>query len=426
MGVKPGYKETEVGVIPEDWIVESGLDVTTLIGKGGSPRWQGFNYSDIGMLFITSENVRDGFLDISKPKYLPLAFHEKLRRTKLQKGDILINLVGASIGRSCEVKIELGEANVNQAVAVFRVKEQYWTSFIAYYFQAPATIERILDMQVDAARPNVSLSDLRGFMIPLPPFPEQQAIAEALNDTDELIHSLDQLIAKKQDLKQAAMQQLLTGKTRLPGFSGKWDYQTFGQIFNFQSTATNSRADLSESGDAYYVHYGDIHTRIHNHLDFRRDELPRIWHSHCKNAATIQNCDWIMVDASEDYTGVGKSVEVSGLKPDMQAVAGLHTYLLREKKPTYEPGFKGHLGNLKSLHSEFLRVATGLKVYGVSKTALRDLLLPIPRSAEQTAIACVLSDMDAELTTLEAKRDKTIALKQGMMQELLTGRTRLI
>jgi hypothetical protein len=115
MEVKPGYKQTEVGVIPEDWEIRTGEQLTTLIGKGGSPRWQGFEYSNAGMLFVTSENVRDGFLDIRDPKYLPLAFHEKLKRTKLRKHDILINLVGASIGRSCQILEDLGEANVNQA-----------------------------------------------------------------------------------------------------------------------------------------------------------------------------------------------------------------------------------------------------------------------------------------------------------------------
>jgi type I restriction enzyme S subunit len=166
MEVKSSHKQTNAGVIPKEWSICTGLELTSLIGKGGSPRWQGFTYTNDGMLFVTSENVRDGFLDISEPKYLPLAFHEKLSRTRLRKGDILINLVGASIGRSCQIKIDIGAANVNQAVALFRVKEGHSASFIAHWFHAPTTIKRILEMQVDAARPNVSLGDLRGFSIP--------------------------------------------------------------------------------------------------------------------------------------------------------------------------------------------------------------------------------------------------------------------
>ena len=95
MELKPGYKQTEVGVIPEDWDLYSGEQVTSLIGKGSSPRWQGFAYTTDGMLFVTSENVRDGHLDVRRPKYLPLSFHDKLKRTRLKKLDILVNLVGA-------------------------------------------------------------------------------------------------------------------------------------------------------------------------------------------------------------------------------------------------------------------------------------------------------------------------------------------
>ncbi|MEI7696146.1 MAG: hypothetical protein WCI64_10950 [Chlorobium sp.] len=108
--IRQGYKQTEVGVIPEDWEVKTGEQITVLVGKGASPRLQGFEYTTAGMLFVTSENVRDGYLDMSKPKYLPMAFHEKIKRSKLQKYDVLINLVGASIGRSCQVLSDLGEA----------------------------------------------------------------------------------------------------------------------------------------------------------------------------------------------------------------------------------------------------------------------------------------------------------------------------
>jgi type I restriction enzyme S subunit len=212
---KPGYKQTEVGVIPEDWEIQNGEEITMLIGKGSSPRWQGFDYAIDGMLFITSENVRHGFLDIQEPKYLPIAFHDKLKRTKLLLNDILINLVGASIGRSCRICFEVGEANVNQAVAVFRVKDEYSASFFAYYFQLPSTIDRILDMQVDAARQNISLGDLRSFLIPLPAKAEQTAIAAILSDMDAEITSLETKLTKARQIKQGMMQELLTGRIRL-------------------------------------------------------------------------------------------------------------------------------------------------------------------------------------------------------------------
>ncbi|RLA52199.1 MAG: restriction endonuclease subunit S [Gammaproteobacteria bacterium] len=222
------------------------------------------------------------------------------------------------------------------------------------------------------------------------------------------------------------MQELLTGKKRLPGFSAEWEVKTFGEVFAYLPTATNSRSDLIEDGEAYYIHYGDIHTKFHNHLDFMATKPPMIDRTRCRNAALMKNGDWVMADASEDYDGVGKSIEILGLGVGQEAVSGLHTFLLREKKPTFVPGFKGHLGGLKSLHEEYLRVATGMKVFGVSKTALTDLKLPVPHPEEQSAITDILSDIDKEIAYLEIKLGKVRQIKQGMMQELLTGRTRLI
>ena len=212
----------------------------------------------------------------------------------------------------------------------------------------------------------------------------------------------------------------------MPGFSGEWVVKTFGEVFSYLPTATNSRSDLVDDGDTFYIHYGDIHTQFHSHLDFTETAPPRIERSKCRNAALLKNGDWVMADASEDHDGVGKTIEIQGLDDKINAIAGLHTFALREKTSIFAPGFKGHLGNLNSLHEQYLRVATGMKVYGVSKTALKDLELPVPHPNEQTAIATILSDMDAEITALESKLAKARQLKQGMMQELLTGRIRLI
>ncbi|KPM17692.1 hypothetical protein VM77_10095 [Citromicrobium sp. JL31] len=266
----------------------------------------------------------------------------------------------------------------------------------------------------------------RTLRVPLPPRPEQEAIAEALRDADALIESLERLITKKRAVKQGAAQDLLSGRMRLPGFGEEWKYPPFGSVFEFLATATNSRADLKPEGDAYYVHYGDIHTRFHTHLDFRASTPPKITRARCPAAATLRNGDWIMADASEDFDGVGKSVEVRGLGPDDVAVAGLHTFLLRERVPTFVPGFKGHLGAAEYLRKQYMRVMTGMKVYGVSKTALRDLLIPVPPADEQAALVEVLDDFNADIAALETRLGKARQIKQGMMHELLTGRVRLV
>ncbi len=273
---------------------------------------------------------------------------------------------------------------------------------------------------------SVSKGALRDLLLPVPPLDEQNRIVELLNDISAHIVSLEQLIEKKRLIKQGAMHELLSGRRRLPGFSGEWSEKTFDEVFTFLPTATNSRADLGPEGDVYYVHYGDIHTRFHGVLDFTSVKPPKIKREKCPNAAQLRNGDWIMADASEDFDGVGKSVEVRGLGADEVAVSGLHTFLLREKTPMFAPGFKGYLGYSEFLRKQYLRVMTGMKVYGVSKTALRDLLIPVPPVDEQASLVEVFDDMTAEIASLEVKLAKAHQIKQGMMQELLTGRIRLV
>lgn len=309
--------------------------------------------------------------------------------------------------------------------ALLNPSKDFSTKFLAHYINS-----KIIYLREVVARgngqPNLNTTLIGDFRVPVPPSrSEQDAIAEALGDADALIEGLESLIAKKRAIKQGAMQELLSGRRRLAGFNGKWREETFGEVFAFLPTATNARNDLSGEGDAAYVHYGDIHTRFHDILDFSRTSPPRIERLRCPNAATLKNGDWIMADASEDFDGVAKSVEVTGLKDCDVAVSGLHTFLLREKKPTFATGFKGHLGNAKQLRDQYLRVMTGMKVFGVSKTALRDLVIPVPEWKEQEAIRDVLKDMSEELITLGARLAKARQIKQGMMQELLTGRVRL-
>ena len=353
----------------------------------------------------------------------------QLQAFLVRPGDILFN-------RTSETQDELALASVYVGISqiIFggfvirgRIKSNRLSAaFAGYLLRAPAVRRQIVSRGQGAVRANIGQSELGSVMISLPPAREQAAIAQALGECNSLIAELETLIVKKRRIKQGAMQELVSGQRRMPGFKGEWDRKSFAEIFDFYPTATNSRADLDESGDTYYIHYGDIHTRFHSHLNLGDKQPPKIARHKCRNAAYVRNGDWIMADASEDFDGVCKSIEVLGLSAGEKVVSGLHTFLLREKSPTFVPGFKGHLGNLKSLRDQYLRVMTGMKVFGVSKAALRDLVLPIPKPKEQEAIVHVLSDMDADIASLEEKLAKVGLIRQGMMQELLTGRVRLV
>ncbi|AVF36985.1 restriction endonuclease subunit S [Rahnella sikkimica] len=291
--------------------------------------------------------------------------------------------------------------------------------------------------------PGVNRNDIHQENILLPPIKEQIAISDILSNVDELISVLERLLAKKQVIKIATMQQLLTGKTRLPKFALQedgtvkeckeselgeipedWDISTYGEVFSFLSTSTNARSDLSETGEYGYIHYGDIHTKWNNNMNVENNTIPRI-SSDLVSSSFIEDGDLIMADASEDYTGIGKSIEIQGVR-DNKIVSGLHTYLLRDVNNIFVDGFRGYLHCIRAVKANIDRLATGMKVFGVSKNNLKTISIPVPPKEEQTAIAAILSDMDKDIQTLQQRLDKIRQLKQGMMQELLTGKTRLI
>jgi type I restriction enzyme S subunit len=211
------WADAKLGLVPKGWMVEKGWKIAEKITKGQSPRWQGFDYTESGMLFVTSENVRDGFLDLSAPKFLPVEFNEKIKGSELRPGDVLINLVGASIGRSCIFDSDIRPANVNQAVCVFRPRPGIVSRYVAYYLRLHSTQNRLLSSQVETARSNLSLGDVRWLKFVLPrEEDEQNEIAERLHQITRLVDAKKQKIAALQRLKKSLMQNLLTGRIRLP------------------------------------------------------------------------------------------------------------------------------------------------------------------------------------------------------------------
>ncbi|MFM2197773.1 MAG: type restriction enzyme subunit [Verrucomicrobiota bacterium] len=190
-----------------EWVSRIGTEITSKITKGSSPNWQGFSYQTQGVLFVTSENVRDGFLDVSEPKFLPKEFFAKQSNSHLLCGDILINIVGASIGRNCVYRLN-EPAFTNQAVALFRVTKEHSFEFISYCYQQDRSQKAVSANQSDSARPNLSLSDLRNMEFLIPSLPEQQRIASCLTSLDDLIAAQSQKLESLKTHKKGLMQQL--------------------------------------------------------------------------------------------------------------------------------------------------------------------------------------------------------------------------
>ena len=209
------YVDEKFGKVPKGWVVKKGIEITSKITKGQSPKWQGFEYQNEGILFVTSENIRDGYIDVSEPKYLPLEFNNKIKNSQLAKGDVLINIVGASIGRCAIFDLDVECANTNQAVCVFRPNDENDSAFLSYYLQDETTQKRLFRTQVETARANLSLGDFRKFKFVIPKKDEQIEIATKINQFNQTILDRVNKIAVLERLKKSLMQNLLTGRVRV-------------------------------------------------------------------------------------------------------------------------------------------------------------------------------------------------------------------
>ena len=272
--------------------------------------------------------------------------------------------------------------------------------------------------------PKINRAEIAEFSLLAPPEDEQRAIGRSLDDVDNLIVTLERLIAKKQAVKQGMMQELLTGRTRLPGFSDPWRNVRLGDHVAYVKTVPLSRVQLDFESPLRYLHYGDIHTRAGVFLDAALEPMPRASATLAGRAGQLRVGDLVFADASEDTAGVGKSLEISGV-PTEGVIAGLHTIAARFDKSVLADGFKAYLQFIPGFRQSLLRLAAGTKVLATTRSYISSIEMQLPPIDEQQAIAGALTDCGQELSTLQERLDKARAIKQGMMQELLTGGTRL-
>ena len=234
--VKVGYKQSEVGVIPEDWYQSTIGELSIKVGSGITPRGGNSNYKDYGRPFVRSQNVGWGNLRLDDLVYIEEETHNCFASTELKEADVLLNITGASIGRSALVDKRLVGGNVNQHVCVIRVNQTAsLPGYINYFLLSVFGQAQIDSFQAGGNREGLNFGQIKSIKLSLPANKaEQEAILEALSDADALIDSLEQLITKKRHIKQGAMQELLTGKKRLPGFSGEWEVVKAEDIGRFR------------------------------------------------------------------------------------------------------------------------------------------------------------------------------------------------
>ena len=231
---------------------------------------------------------------------------------------------------------------------------------------------------------------------------------------DGLLNALEALIAKKQAIKQATMQQLLTGKTRLPGFSGEWETKRLGEIASFFKGSGLSKTDLSVNGKRRCIHYGELFTTY-------AERITEVLHGTDRDGK-------FFLSLSNDVLMPGSDVTPNGLATAScisasDVILGGDILVIRVPADVLNGTFLAYA--IKMNHNQVMQLVSGTTVYHLYARDMANFSFLVPSIPEQNAIVHVLSDMDAEIAALEQRRDKTRAIKQGMMQQLLTGRVRL-
>lgn len=387
MAVKPGYKLTEVGVIPEDWScvpiakvarLESGHTPSRRSSQywGGDVQWVSLHDTDAlseNEIHVTAKTITGEGLKNSSARLLPAGTVVFSRTATVGKSSIMATSMATSqdfANYICGPKL-----HNRYLMYLFRGMTRTWQGLMA------GSIHNTIYMPV-----------FKALKIVLPPLPEQKAIATALSDIDALIDGLILLIAKKRKLKQAAMQQLLTGKARLPGFGGEWEVRRLGQLAplqrGFDLPTSNLRSGI------YPVVYSNGVLNFHSEFRARGPGVVT------GRSGTIGRVTFV----EEPYWPHNTALWVTNFYgSDPRFVFYLYTRI------------------------DFERFSSGSGVPTLNRNDVHAVGVHVPPTTEeQSAIAEVLSEMDAELSALESRLAKTRVLKQGMMQELLTGRTRLV
>jgi len=389
--VPEGYKMSEVGVIPEEWEVD--------------------RIKNIASITTGAKNTQDKIDDGEYPFYVRSSIIERINSYSFDGEAVLT--AGDGVGTGKVIHYINGKFDFHQRVYKISDFSEKIEGYFFYLFFSNYFLKRIMAMTAKSSVDSVRMEMIAEMPIPLPPLPEQQAIASALSDVDALITALEQLITKKRNIKQGAMQQLLTGKKRLPGFGGAWEVKRLENITTEIGDGIHSTPQYVLYSDFFFVNGNNL---IDNSIKITDNtmcvsEIEYNMHAKKLNQRTILlsingtigniaffNDEKVILGKSAAYINVNNSASRSFI-----------FYLLQSS----------------SIKNYFEDELTGSTIRNLSLKTIRNTPILLPPLPEQQAIAQILSNMDAEIESLEQKQAKYKAIKQGMMQELLTGKTRL-
>lgn len=407
---KTKYKQTEIGLIPEDWII---VPLSELIDQNRHIRYgvvQPGNYSVGGCLMLRSQDYSRGWTSVESMHRVNELIERQYKATKLKEGDLVITIVGAGIAQVVQVPNWLTGTLLSRSTARIAVDPtKAFNGFIYQYLNCVDGKNQVLFGIKEGAQPVVSATDVGNCIIPLPPtLHEQKAIATALSDVDALISSLERLITKKKVIKQGAMQELLTPKDG-------WSTKTLKEVSTYRRGSFPQPYGLPKWYDDItgmpFVQVVDVA----NNRKLKPETKQKISAEGAKMSVFVKKGSVILTIQGS----IGR-ICITQYDAYVDRTLLIFESFLEEFNKFFF---------MTVVHQKFeieKEKAPGGIIKTITKEALSSFEISFPAIEEQNRIAQILSDMDLEIEALEAKKAKYQGIKQGMMQELLTGKTRLV
>ena len=360
-----------------------------------------------------------GSLDFSGIAYIDETQHEKMKGSKVQKGDVLLNITGASIGRVAHYP-DNTDANVNQHVCIIRPKENVDSLFLKESLLSYGAQKQIEQFQAGGNRQGLNFEQIGSFKVLLPPLQEQKKIAQLLSTWDQAITATERLLENSQQRKKGLMQQLLTGKKRLPGFEGEWEETTLGSVGKISSAGVDKK-----------MVDGEKSVRLLNYLDvFRREFIfdHDLTHSVTAPDRKIANCNVLKGDVF--FTPSSETREEVGIPAvaveDMPGVVySYHVVRFRPNRPL-DLNFSAYAFQTDRFRSQTYRLCDGSgQRYVLSQDDFRSIRITLPSLEEQKAIGHLLKAASGEISALRDRINLLKVEKKALMQQLLTGKRRV-
>ncbi|KFM19423.1 putative type-1 restriction enzyme MjaXP specificity protein [Marine Group I thaumarchaeote SCGC AAA799-P11] len=415
--------------IPDEWEVKSIKELGEIV-TGNTPDTTNNEYYHSDFLWASP-------IDLQKEKYVKQTNVMVSKKgfsisRKIPKDSVLVVCIGSTIGK---IGIASVEMSTNQQINSIICNEND-SHFI--YYQLLHNNYLIKNIANQSAIPILNKTEFGKLKLFIPTkITEQQKIATILSNVDNLIESTGMVITNSKKVKKGLMQKLLTqgiGHTKfkkVPWLFGKdieipeeWEVKKTDDIFDFLISGTNARSDLNDVGEIHYIHYGDIHTKWNNELNFDSEKTPRIDKEKVSRLPLLKEGDLIIADASEDVEGSGTSISLKNIK-NKKIVAGLHTLVLRRKDETISFEFMKYLTSISYVKIQITSWVTGAKVFGLNKKSCKEIKVPLPPLSEQQKIATILSNIDSKIESQEQYKENLQKLKKSLMQKLLTGEVRV-